>query len=443
MVMSKKLLALIITITALSPLFFYQLGSSSLVSFDEAWYAAIAKNQLAHFQPFKMTFNGQPFGDHPPTGFWLIASSFKILGVSDFSARLPSAILGLGCLVLVFLICRHLKSPAAGIASVFALASSPWFISRARSANLDIFLTFFFLLSFYFLFTRHLKSLSLSLSLLLLTKTLVPWTILPSLYLCLKSQLIFPLLWSLLPFIVWVLFQFSSPLAFLIRYFSIGIPESKISSDLWGNLLRTKSYLHYGLGNIFRPLLLLSPLSLISPACRQARHNSYFISLIIFLITFLTPNIFSSKGQIWHLIPSFPVIIILSLTGFYYFIKKISSSKIASVLTLTLTLTLSIPQINRNWREFIGIPGYISSEAILSRTAGSYAQDLAIDDRFTPVAVYYSGKTVWDQPEPTAENFFSRHNSLLITHSWRLSSISSDRYRILQTDRDMILILIY
>lgn len=435
-VMSKKFLALIIIITCLSPVFFYKLGDSSLVSFDEAWYAAITRNLLLSRNPFRLEFNSQPYRDHPPAGFWLIASSFQILGISEFTARLPSAILGMGCLALIFLICRQLNSPAAGIASIIALSSSPWFVSRARSANLDVFLTFFFLLSFYFAFTRRHLPLIISLAFLFLTKTMIPWTILPSLFLLLGRQIFFILLFSLLPFLFWIIIQFSSPMAFIIRYLSIGIPESKINTDIRANILRTKSYLHYGLGNIFRPLFLLLPLSLISL-------NSYILSLIIFLITFLTPFIFSSKGQIWHLIPAFPVIIILSLTGLNFFIKRFTSPKLASILTLTLALTISIPQINRNWREFIDIPGYISSEAILSRESAKYPQGLAIDDRFTPAAVFYSGKTVWDQPEPDVEAFFSRRNSLLITHLWRLSSISPDRYQLLHADRDMALILIY
>jgi len=433
--MSKKILALII-IACLSPIFFYKLGASSLVSFDEAWYAAIAKNQLTNFHPFKMTFNGQPFGDHPPAGFWLIASSFKILGINEFSARFPSALLGLGCLALVFLICRQMNSPAAGIASVFALVSSPWFISRARSANLDIFLTFFFLLSFYFAFTRRRLLLIISLGFLFLTKTMIPWTIIPALIYFSGIQIIPHILVSLLPFILWIFIQFPSPLAFLVRYFSIGIPESKISTNLWVNILRTKSYLHFGLGAIFRPLVISLPTIIF-------KINPQSLSLLIFLITFLTPHIFSPKGQIWHLIPAFPVIIILSLSGFYFLVKKISFPGLASVLTLTLTLTFSLPQIYRNWREFIAIPAYISDEAILSRESAKYPQNLAIDDRFTPVAIFYSGKTVWDRPEPEVETFFSRHNSLLITHSWRLSSISPDRYQILRTDRDMALILIH
>ncbi|MBI4099902.1 glycosyltransferase family 39 protein, partial [Candidatus Microgenomates bacterium] len=129
------------------PLFFFNLGGYSLVDFDEAWYAEIARNILKFRDPFLLFFNGQPYLDHPPLGFNLMALSFSLFGVNEFTARLPSALLGFGCLVLVYLIGKNLFNRFVGLSAAAMLVSSVWFIFRAREADLDIPFLFFYLLT--------------------------------------------------------------------------------------------------------------------------------------------------------------------------------------------------------------------------------------------------------------------------------------------------------
>jgi 4-amino-4-deoxy-L-arabinose transferase-like glycosyltransferase len=436
------LLLLLFTITVLSPLFFYHLGQSSLASWDEAWYAAISKNILLSNNLLDLKFNGQPFADHPPAGFWLMAASMKIVGSDEFAVRLPSAICGISTLVLVFLIGMEITSPAVGLASAVALSSFPWFISRARSGNLDIPLTFFFVLTFYLATgasrnRRFLIPFGISLAFLLLTKTLVPFAIIPSLFIIFwnssvisTKEMFYSITIAVAITASWFISQLINFPHFLGRYFSIGLPQSQSPSSLWQNLNRAKSYLHFGIGAWFRPIILSLPLLLF---IRKPSDIRYLISVILFIFVFLTPFAFSSRGQIWHLIPVFPFLIITSLTVFYSLIAK-KSRRLAASLTLTLTLTISVPQIS-----------YVSDEAILSGEASRYPYPLTIDDRFLPVAVYYSGKTVIDGSAPDIDTYFDNSNpTLLITHQWRLDQAPSlkSRYRILKTDRDMALILI-
>src|SRR3989337_4099491 len=94
--LNKKDIFAFIFLGLFSPLFFYNLGGFSLIDFDEAWYGEIARNIIKNHQPFLLTFNGQPYQDHPPFGFILIAFSFLIFGINEFSARFPSAVLGFG-----------------------------------------------------------------------------------------------------------------------------------------------------------------------------------------------------------------------------------------------------------------------------------------------------------------------------------------------------------
>jgi 4-amino-4-deoxy-L-arabinose transferase-like glycosyltransferase len=130
-------------LSLLSPLYFYKLGQSSLVSWDEAWYGAIARNIIHSGNLMVMSWNGAVYSDHPPAGFWIIALTESIFGVNEFGVRVGSAIFGIVGLYLVYLLGRDLFSRTVGFASALALSSTYWYISRSRSGNLDIFLTVF------------------------------------------------------------------------------------------------------------------------------------------------------------------------------------------------------------------------------------------------------------------------------------------------------------
>jgi 4-amino-4-deoxy-L-arabinose transferase len=88
-------MGILILLIALTPFFFFKLGQTSLYSFDEAWYAEIAK-QISLSKSFMvMHFNNQVFTDHPPAGFWLIALGQQLFGVNEFGSRIMSASFGL------------------------------------------------------------------------------------------------------------------------------------------------------------------------------------------------------------------------------------------------------------------------------------------------------------------------------------------------------------
>jgi 4-amino-4-deoxy-L-arabinose transferase-like glycosyltransferase len=101
---------------------FFTLGSAPLFDMTEGRYAEIGRlmvttNQWAVGQlPGHVSFWGKP-----PLHFWLTAASFKVFGLTEFAARLPS-FLG-ACLVLVFtfLIARPLltrRAPRGNIALI-------------------------------------------------------------------------------------------------------------------------------------------------------------------------------------------------------------------------------------------------------------------------------------------------------------------------------------
>jgi 4-amino-4-deoxy-L-arabinose transferase-like glycosyltransferase len=431
------------------PLFFFKLGDSSLVSFDEAWYAAVARNIRIHKDPFNLYFNDGRFADHPPAGFWLISISQTIFGDNEFGSRASSAILGLFTLAIVFILGSKVTSPIVGLVSATALASSPWFIFRARSGNLDVPLTFFFVLSFLLAILasenkRWLVPLGLSLSLLFLTKTMVPFMIIPAIFIVFlhsKTKLkdFFPaLVIFLLPVLCWSVSQLLNYPGFIAKYLTIGIPKTEKQTSLWQNILLTKTYLHESIGNWFRPIVLFSLINFLI-------RSKELIAILVFVASFLLPFAFSSRGQIWHLLPVQPFLLILMFSGLSWLLTRFFTRKLSSSLILVFTILTAFPQFSRNWTSFVDIPAYVSDEAILSKTASTYPHPLYIDDRFLPAAVYYSGKIVNDTPTPEFSDYFGKDTPiLLITHSWRLdsSNVTKSQYQIIKADRDKLLLLI-
>src|SRR5437016_13171006 len=68
---------------------------------DPVIYAAVAKSMLVRGEWGTQYLAGQPFFDKPPLVVWLAALSFKLFGVSTWSARLPGVALGIAaCLAL-------------------------------------------------------------------------------------------------------------------------------------------------------------------------------------------------------------------------------------------------------------------------------------------------------------------------------------------------------
>lgn len=446
-------------LSLLSPLYFYKLGQSSLVSWDEAWYGAIARNMIHSGNLMVMSWNGAVYSDHPPAGFWIIALSESIFGVNEFGVRVGSAIFGMAGLYLVYLLGRDLFSRTVGFASALALSSTYWYISRSRSGNLDIFLTVFFVLTFYLAIKssknpKFLIPFALSFGLLLLTKSLIPLTIIPALAVIFFGskiklrQLIKPVLAFALVTFPWFITQYIYDPPVFYKYFKTGTPGVGEKTDYLANFKQIKEYLHFGVGKWFWPGVLgvlAGPFTL----------SKNLVAISVFCLSFFAPFVLSEKGQLWHLIPLYPFIIL----SFFGLGKVLSSlvavkilkkqKKVIGILTVSGMILfsgyLSWMQIKRSWYEFIDIPRYISDEAILSKKAAEYPYKFYIDGSdFTPAAYFYADKKVgkiWEQG--LVPLFETDEKFALITHQWRLDkfNIKSDRYRLIQTDRDKILVV--
>lgn len=448
-----EFLVLLLVILIL-PLFFYKLGQTSLVSWDEAWYGEVARNIMQSGNLINMTWNGNPYFDHPPAGYWLMAGVYKTFGTDEFWTRFPSAFSGIISIILLYFLGKKLFNPLVGIASATALSSAIWFIFRARSGNLDIILTCFFLLTLFLAIMasenkKYILPFSFSLTFLFLTKTMVPFVIIPPLFLIFYSSKIYKFRDLILPSLLfltttggWFISQIIQFPAFLQNYLGVGLRGTSLDSSYLSNLNLAKEYLHSGIGRWFYPTVFSVILSI---SLKQKR----FFILIIFIFSFLLPTIFSPKVQIWHLIPIFPFLILIFFGFTFVFLEKYFPKWKYPIFGIILTFSafIYVNQIKMTWYQFIDIPAFVSDEAILSKETIKYKQKLIVDGEYRPAALFYSKKDSITQAPKGEEDFVvllnSKDDFLLITNKWRLDNpkISSHNYRILKEDRDKILIL--
>lgn len=124
-------------------LFFFHLGSYSLFDMDEPRYAEAAREMVESGNWITPTFNYDLRFDKPVFFYWLIAIAYKLFGVSEFSARLFSAISASMMVLLTYGFARFWVSPRFGLLSALVLATSMEVIGLARMSVTDMTLSFF------------------------------------------------------------------------------------------------------------------------------------------------------------------------------------------------------------------------------------------------------------------------------------------------------------
>jgi len=89
---AARLLWLLLILSTFYLCYFHNLGAIGLVGPDEPRYAWIARDMQETGDWITPRLYGQPWFEKPPLYYWGAALSFKLFGVSETAARLPSAI---------------------------------------------------------------------------------------------------------------------------------------------------------------------------------------------------------------------------------------------------------------------------------------------------------------------------------------------------------------
>ena len=130
-------------------LFFTFLGVRDLWDIDEGMHAAIAQTMLLSGDWVTPIFNGEAFLDKPVLFNWVTAISFYLFGFTEFAARLPAALSGLGCVILTWQLGRQCYGERAGFLAGLILATTLEFMILSRVVQYDIPFTFFVTLALF------------------------------------------------------------------------------------------------------------------------------------------------------------------------------------------------------------------------------------------------------------------------------------------------------
>jgi len=146
--MSPERRALLFLLVACLFLFVFQLGNHDLWDPDEPRYGGITRAMLRSGDWIRLTDNGENYIQKPPLFFWILAATATLSGgLNETTARIPSSIAALLCVLCVYRFGRRLFGFRVGWLAAWGLATTQRFFVEARWVHMDTLLTLFILLS--------------------------------------------------------------------------------------------------------------------------------------------------------------------------------------------------------------------------------------------------------------------------------------------------------
>jgi 4-amino-4-deoxy-L-arabinose transferase-like glycosyltransferase len=122
-----------------APVLFLDLDTPAFVD-HEGRYAEVAREMLLSGDWVTPRLNDTVFLTKPPLTYWLTALTFQLVGTNEYG-RVWAALVGLGLLVVTFLLGRTLGGPRAGFLSGLALLTSAGFFLESRTVRPDLLMT--------------------------------------------------------------------------------------------------------------------------------------------------------------------------------------------------------------------------------------------------------------------------------------------------------------
>lgn len=123
------------------------LGDRKLANPDEGRYSEISREMALSGDFVTPRLNGLKYFEKPPLQYWATAIAFRLFGESELSARLYTALCGLGCVLLIGYTGKRLYDEETGLLSALVLLSAPYFAALNEIVTLDMGLTFWMTLT--------------------------------------------------------------------------------------------------------------------------------------------------------------------------------------------------------------------------------------------------------------------------------------------------------
>lgn len=311
-------------------LFCFQLGNLPLRDWDEGLIAQVAKEIWQSFDDAEQrtwlfpTLWGKPYFNKPPLIHILTAIAFSVGGVSEWTARLPSAILTACSVPLLYGVCREaFQQRLPAILSALVYLTMLPVVRHGRLAMLDGAVLCFFLLSIACLLRsrqnqRYALGVGIGLGLVCLTKGLMVGVLLGAIALIfllineqthlLKSNFLWVgIFLGIAPVIAWYGLQnwrYGASfwqVHFLSQSFNrIWEPVERNTGPTWYYLVEVAKYAW--------PWLLFLPAG-ISLCWQHASMVWARLTLIWLLVYMLAISVMSTKLP-WYVLPLYPVLAI-------------------------------------------------------------------------------------------------------------------------------------
>ena len=143
--------------------FFQGLGALGLTDKTEALFVEVGHQMAIRQDWVTPWWNGERFFDYPVWGYWMVALSFKLFGVSAWAARLPVALAASAVVVASFALVVSWAPPqeqrstrwGRGLLAASVLATTPGWVGWGRTSTTDMFLSSAITLALYGFLLAH------------------------------------------------------------------------------------------------------------------------------------------------------------------------------------------------------------------------------------------------------------------------------------------------
>ncbi len=344
-------------------LLFPSLRRPGLAGYDDSFFSHESKEMVRTGDWGNVRLNGEIILEIPPMFPWLQACSFKLFGINDAAAKLPTVLLGFGTILLMYFLTLELTGDTwLSLMAMLVLASTQFFLKNATHAMTDVPFTFFFTLAI-FSYSKGLKKnvyltlLGLPLGLALLTRSVVGFLALGIIVVHLLLTKRYRLLWSpwllcgvafaLTLFSTWYVWQYHQHgAAFLVSH--VQFLSGKFHGE--GKVARWTTIFNYPLALLkyywpWLPFLVIGFVAEFRAALREKDQTA--ILLIVWVLLIFVPFALAETRYPRYIMSVFPAFSILSAMTLDRWIpaprRKMFFNVACAVGCLAISLSLLLP----------------------------------------------------------------------------------------------------
>lgn len=353
-----------LTLTLLSALLLFpSIRRPGLAGYDDSFFSHEAKEMVRTGDWGNVRLNGEVILQIPPMFLWLQACSFKLFGVNDAAAKLPSVLLGFATILLIYFLTLELTGDTwLSLMAMLVLTSTQFFLKNATHAMTDVPFTFFFTLAIFF-YVKGLRNnvyltlLGLPLGLAFLTRSVVGFIALGIMLVHLVLTKRYSILWS--PLLLsgvalalalpsaWFVWQYRlHGFAFLTSHlqFLSSVAHAEGASARWTSIFNyPMAILKYYWP--WLPFLVGGLVMEFRAACREKDHTA--ILLMVWVILVLLPFTFAETRYPRYILSVFPAFSILSAIALNRCLpvarRKIFFNSACAIGCLAVCLSLLFP----------------------------------------------------------------------------------------------------